>query len=154
MDDTLARAVLLLLHLAATLFMVGLIWFVQVVHYPLMACAGRGEFVAYEREHTRRTAWVVAPPMLIELATGILLLWVRPSGVSLIEALGGVGLLGVVWISTQFIQIPCHDRLSRQFDPLIHRRLVSTNWLRTAAWSLRGLLVLWMVLMSLSEVRR
>ena len=93
MDDTLARAVLLL-HLAATLFMVGLIWFVQVVHYPLMGSVGRPEFVAYERKHTRRTAWVVGPPMLIELATGILLLWVRPSGISLVEVLGGVGLLG------------------------------------------------------------
>jgi len=153
MDDTTARVVLLL-HLASTFSMMGLIWFVQVVHYPLMASVGRGEFVAYEREHTRRTTWVVAPPMLIELATGILLLWIRPTGVSMIEALGGVGLLSVVWISTQLIQIPCHDRLSRQFDPLIHRRLVSTNWLRTVAWSLRGLLALWMVLMSLSEVRR
>lgn len=46
----------MLRHLAATLFMVGLIWFVQVVHHPLTTSEGRGEFVAYEMEHTRRTA--------------------------------------------------------------------------------------------------
>jgi hypothetical protein len=33
---------LLLAHAAATLFMVGVIWFVQLVHYPLFAAsAGR-----------------------------------------------------------------------------------------------------------------
>jgi hypothetical protein len=152
MDDTIAGLVLLP-HLAATLFMVGVIWFVQVVHYPLMAGVGRAESVAYEQAHTRRTGWVVAPPMLIELATGILLLWVRPAGVPLAPAVAGAALLAVVWISTQWVQIPCHNRLSRAFDSRTHRRLVSTNWARTTAWSLRGLLVVWMVLMALSEGR-
>ena len=32
--------VLLLVHAASTLFMAGVIWFVQVVHYPLMASVG------------------------------------------------------------------------------------------------------------------
>jgi hypothetical protein len=40
-------------HLAATAAMVGLIWFVQVVHYPLFASVGADEFVAYENAHTR-----------------------------------------------------------------------------------------------------
>ncbi|QDU18516.1 hypothetical protein [Urbifossiella limnaea] len=147
MPDEIARGVVLL-HLAATLFLVGLIWFVQVVHYPLMARVGRAEFVAYEQAHARRTTWVVAPPMLVELGTGIALLWVRPAGVSLAAALAGVALLAVVWGSTRFVQVPCHERLSRAFDPGVHRRLVSTNWVRTAAWSLRGILAVWMVTQS------
>lgn len=147
MPDEIARGVVLL-HLAATLVMVGLIWFVQVVHYPLMAHVGRAGFAAYEQAHTRRTAWVVAPPMLVEVATGIALLWVRPAGVSLAAALAGVALLAVVWGSTRFVQVPCHERLSRAFAPGVHRRLVSTNWVRTAAWSLRGVLVVWLVTQS------
>ena len=153
MDDAIVHVVMLL-QIATTLFMVGVIWFVQVVHYPLMARVGRAESAAYEQSHTVRTGWVVGPPMLLELASGILLLWIRPVGVSLIQALMGVALLGVVWISTRFVQVPCHDRLSQAFDPGVHRRLVSSNWVRTAAWSLRGLLVLWMVWMSISEVHR
>jgi hypothetical protein len=136
---------LLLLHLTATLFMAGVIWFVQVVHYPLLARVGPGDAPGYERTHTRLTAWVVGPPMLAELATGILLLWVRPAGVTVWTAGAGVALLGVIWLSTQFVQVPCHERLSRAFDPAVHRRLVASNWVRTAAWSLRGLLVLGMV---------
>ena len=147
MPDAMAQIVLLL-HVAATLFMVGVIWFVQIVHYPLMASIGRAEFTAYEQAHTRRTAWVVGPPMLLELATGLVLLWVRPAGVSLTLPLVGIALLAILWVSTHFIQVPCHERLSRGFDPAVHRRLVSTNWVRTAAWSLRGFLVVWMVTLS------
>jgi hypothetical protein len=29
-------------------------------------------------------------------------------------------------------------RLSTGFDPVVHRRLVRTNWVRTAAWTARG----------------
>jgi hypothetical protein len=29
-------------------------------------------------------------------------------------------------------------RLSTGFDPVVHRRLVRTNWIRTAAWTVRG----------------
>jgi hypothetical protein len=50
--------VLLLTHAAATLVMVGVIWFVQIAHYPLMARVSAGEFAAYEREHQTRTTLV------------------------------------------------------------------------------------------------
>lgn len=36
-----ARQWLLLVHAAVTLYMTGVIWFVQVVHYPLFSCVGR-----------------------------------------------------------------------------------------------------------------
>jgi hypothetical protein len=59
----------LLIHALVTWFMTGLIWFVQVVHYPLMAAVGSPGFAAYEAAHSRRTTWVVAPVMLAEAAT-------------------------------------------------------------------------------------
>jgi hypothetical protein len=135
---------LFLAHLAATLFMTGIIWFVQVVHYPLFARIGAEDFLAYERQHTRLTIWVVAPPMLIEGATAVLLFWLRPMGVSTSQILFGLALIVIIWLSTAFLQVPFHERLSQRFDAFVHRQLVSTNWIRTAAWSSRGLLVLWM----------
>lgn len=140
-----AVRVIVLTHLAATLFMVGLIWFVQVVHYPLFARVGTAESAEYERNHTRRTGWVVAPPMLAELVTAVLLTWVRPASVPLGIAVAGLALLATIWVSTWAIQIPCHERLSRAFDAATHRRLVATNWFRTWAWTLRGILALSMV---------
>ena len=92
-------------------------------------------------------------PMLIEGATAVLLIWFRPTAVPDWSVWFGLTLLGVSWLSTAFIQVPCHELLAQDFDPLVHQRLVSTNWLRTAAWSLHGGLVLWMAWTSLSVGR-
>ena len=64
---------LLIAQLVSTLFMTGLIWCVQLVHYPLFARVGEGTFSAYEQDHQRRITWIVMPVMLVELASGVLL---------------------------------------------------------------------------------
>ena len=135
---------ILLFHLASTLAMVGLIWFVQVVHYPLMARVGAAEFCPYERHHQRRTTAVVAPLMLTEAGTAVLLLWIRPSPVPFTPCLTGLVILAVVWLSTYLWQVPIHRQLALEYSPSSIRRLVRSNWLRTAAWSARGVIVLWM----------
>jgi hypothetical protein len=119
-------------HLAATLFMVGAVWFVQVVHYPLMA----GQQPEYFREHGQRTGWVLGPVMLAELGTAALLAWLAPTPATLV----GLALLLLIWASTWCVQVPCHNRLVVAFDAGVHRRLVATNWVRTGLWSGRGLL--------------
>ncbi|MEQ8850473.1 MAG: hypothetical protein RIB32_01670 [Phycisphaerales bacterium] len=132
----------LLAHAGATWFMAGLIWFVQVVHYPLMGAVGRDGFAAYEARHQARTTIVVAPAMLIELITGALVTIERPGDPVVIAA--GALLVGN-WFSTAAMQVPCHRRLESGFDALAHRRLVATNWARTAMWSARAVLVAWLV---------
>jgi hypothetical protein len=127
-------------HLGSTLFMTGLIWYVQLVHYPLMASVGREAFWSYHRQHTTRTGWVVVPPMLLEAATAALLLWPGCAGVGRPVAATGLALVALIWISTFALQVPCHQRLAGGFDARVHLRLVRTNWLRTAAWSARGAL--------------
>ena len=133
-----------LAHVAATLYMTGLIWFVQIVHYPLFSSVGDAGFPAYEQRHTALTTWVVGPPMLVEAITALILFWLRPGGITGPQLWIGFALLAVIWISTAFVQVPCHEVLSQKFDKTVHQRLVWTNWLRTVAWSLRALLVLWM----------
>jgi len=133
---------LLLLHAAATLFMVGLIWFVQVVHYPLASRVGEAAFAAYQQAHMAKTAWVVVPPMLVELAAAGLLVVNRPPGIPAWAPWVGVALLAVVWASTATLQVPLHGALAAGLDPERVSRLVATNWVRTVGWSLRGLLAL------------
>lgn len=126
------------LHAAATLSMAGLIWFVQVVHYPLMARVPAEVFQSYEAEHVRRTTYVVAPLMLVELATAGWLWFVLDAQRGL--QLAAIALLGVAWLSTALIQVPCHRRLEQGLDLAVVQRLVQTNWIRTAAWTSRGIL--------------
>jgi len=134
---------LLAVNLVSTLFMVGLIWFVQIVHYPLLARVGRTEFPAFEQAHVARTGPVVGPPMLIEMLTTVALLGVSPAGAPREAFTLGAGLLAVVWISTALLQVPSHRDLGGGFDARVHRRLVATNWIRTVAWTARGAVVLW-----------
>lgn len=133
-----------LLHLLATLAMLGAIWIVQVVHYPLFAGVGDMGWAAYEANHQSRITFVVGPLMLLELATAVWLVFDRPPALPPWSVLLGVALVGVIWISTAFVQVPLHNALGGTFDGDAHARLVATNWVRTLAWTARGGLVLWM----------
>ncbi len=143
MSEQLLR-LLFLVQLGSTLFMTGLIWFVQVVHYPLLDGIGSSEFCRYEQRHRTLTTWVVGPPMLLEAATAILFVWYAPPNIPAWSIWTGLVLVGVVWGSTAWLQIPCHESLSNRFNTVAQQRLVLTNWLRTIAWSARAGMLLWL----------
>ena len=140
---------LLVAHLVATVAMVGLIWFVQVVHYPLFDAVGRDGFVAYEDAHRRLTAFVVGPFMAVEGVTALWIATAPPDGVSRVTALAGLVLLAVIHGSTVFLQVPMHAALAEGFDAAKAERLVRTNWIRTIGWTLRGVLAAGMVVSAL-----
>lgn len=131
---------LICVQLTTTWAMVGLIWFVQLVHYPLLACVGPAHFRVYEDAHMRRTTWVVAPLMLAEFASAAALPFAA-TGMVRTLAVCGLALLLLIWLSTWLLQAPTHQKLLAGFDPRLHRRLVQSNWLRTTAWTLRGAVV-------------
>jgi uncharacterized membrane protein len=133
----------LIAQAAATLFMTGLIWFVQIVHYPLLKRVGVEAFAGYEEAHIRLTSWIVGPPMLIEVTTSLYMVFRLPAGVSAGQAWAGLALVAVIWISTATLQVSQHRRLANGFEPSAHRSLVLTNWIRVLGWSLRAALVLY-----------
>ncbi|NNC93852.1 MAG: hypothetical protein HKN80_15315 [Acidimicrobiia bacterium] len=135
----------LLVHAAATWAMVGLIWFVQLVHYPLFAGVGEASFVTYEAGHTRRTTWVVALFMPVEALTATWLTIAAPAGVHPGVVAAGLVLVASLWITTAVWQAPMHGSLSLGYDAHVQKRLVATNWVRTGLWSIRGGLVLVML---------
>lgn len=127
---------LLLLNLAATLFMTGLAWFVQIVHYPSFRFYKTEGFA----EHQSRTGYVVAVPMLVELGTSLYLVWLAPRSALL---WCGAVLVILVWLSTGFIQIPKHEVLLSGYDAAAHDHLVRWNWPRTLAWTVRSGIMFW-----------
>jgi hypothetical protein len=136
---------LFLLHLSSTFFMVGLIWFVQTVHYPLHAYVGNQAFTNYQNQHMTRTGLIVGLPMLVEALTTVYFLLnpFHPVPDWAFEA-GGC-LLFLIWAFTGLVQVPLHHSLSIQFDSEIHKRLVLTNWVRTIFWTARGVIVLYIL---------
>ncbi len=118
--------------------MTGLIWFVQVVHYPLFQGVGQEQFIAYEQAHTRLTTWVVAPVMVMELVLAIGL------AVFQLDWFWGIqlGMVILIWASTFLIQVPLHGKLASGYKQEDAQNLVQTNWIRTFFWTLKGLLLL------------
>jgi len=139
------------LTLASCLVMVGVIWVIQLVHYPLFAKVGTGGFADYHADHTRLITFVVMPTMLVELVTAALLVASRPAFMPAWSAYAGAALVAVAWAGTALLSVPAHGRLAGGFAPDVHRALVSTNWLRTAAWSGRAAILGWVCLRGLQR---
>lgn len=133
----------LVVNLCATWFLVGLIWVVQVVHYPLFAKVSPDLWSAYHQDHVRLITFLIAPVMFIETMSAAALVFVVKHQASRIKWAAGVAVVLVLicWLSTAGIQVPLHNKLAIGFDPNLVRELVLTNWVRTAGWSIRGLLV-------------
>ena len=115
--------------------MAGIIWFVQVVHYPLFAEVGADTWFIYHADHERRTGWVVAPLMVVELGSA--------AGIVIIGGHGALAVAGLVlaastWVLTFTLAVPLHRRLNVARESATLRRLVNINWLRTAVWTAHG----------------
>jgi len=136
---------LLIAQLLVSGFLSGLIWTIQVVHYPLMARVGAEQFAQYERLHSAAITPLVGPVMLVEAAIAGLLLLHRPTGLPACMPWVGAVLVVVIWAVTFLVSVPCHAVLAQGFDAAAHERLVATNWLRTAGWTARAALAAWMV---------
>lgn len=139
------QAILLNVHAFATLALVGLIWTIQVVHYPLFRLIPADDFSSYERAHMRRITLIVGPLMLIEAATAVWLVVMTPEGVPAWSVWVGLALVLAIWAMTATVQGPAHQRLAKRFDAKLHRLLVRSNWFRTIMWSARGVIALIML---------
>ena len=140
----------LLINLLSTWTMVGVIWFVQVVHYPLLSVVPVQSAASVAVEHQRRTGWVVGAPMALEGVTTLALLVLVPEGVAwFVPWLAGIP-LAVALGATIFLSVPRHECMAREPDAQVGKELVSTNWVRTIAWTVRGLIVGGMVLATLA----
>ncbi|WP_424949404.1 hypothetical protein [Deinococcus sp.] len=133
----------LILHAAVTWALLGLILTIQLVHYPLFSRVGEVGWPAYEREHQARITFLVGPLMLAELLSAVWLAFWPPPNLPEWSLWLGLALVVVIWVSTALVQSPLHGQLSASFDARLHTRLVSSNWLRSVAWVLRGGLCVW-----------
>ena len=127
---------LLVIHFAVTWALVGLIWTIQAVHYPLLKDVGQEGFIAYHERHMALITWVVGPLMLAEVSSAALLLYLGQRSVLFGISLG---VLALIWGSTWLCLIPLHRKLTHGYDAPTVQRLVRANIWRTVGWTVRGL---------------
>ena len=126
-------------NLFVTFALIGLIWTIQLVHYPSFHFVAESEFTEFEKFHTRRIGIVVAPLMLLEILASISL--AIATGFSLKYSIC-LGIVILIWLCTYFLSVPCHEKLAKGKDNEVIRKLVSTNWPRTLLWSFKGVIIL------------
>ncbi len=139
-------SLVLTLNLGLTAVLVGLIWTIQCVHYPAFADVGASEFRRFHEAHSARITRLVGPLMLSEAAAAAWLCAEAGPGFDRELALVCGALVAIAWLSTAFVQVPLHAALpsaAGEERAALIARLVASNWLRTAAWTLRGVLLVW-----------
>jgi len=133
---------MLLLTLLMCWYMIGLSCFVWVIAYPQFDRVNAEGFAAYHRAHLSGTVWVIVPIMILELASGLGVVyrnWTEP------WAWVGLELLALVWVVTFGMAVPLHRKLEKGHDPGLVRQLNRAHGYRTAAWVLRGVVLAWAV---------
>jgi hypothetical protein len=124
-------------HAAVSLALAAVVWLVQLVVYPAFRWIEPARFVSWHEGYTGAVTWVVAPLMLLQAAGVAARYWFLegPEPLWLLEAACTLA----AWAVTVFVSVPMHARLQTELSPesrlAAMRRLVRTNWPRTAAWS-------------------
>ena len=118
--------------------MFGVIWVMQVVHYPLMRFVSAEQFTRFETAHRVRISWVVGPLMAVEGVCVLAFLFAPPAGLVWWLPWAGAAAEAIAIGTTVFVSAPLHERLNAHFDPATLDRLIATNWIRTVAWTVRA----------------
>lgn len=121
-----------------TFTLIGLIWTIQLVHYPAFKYIDKEKFIAFEKMHTSKISLLVAPLMVLELMIACIHLYEKPAQP---YAMISLFLVLLIWISTFTLSVPCHSMLKNGKDEKIIHKLILTNWVRTILWTFKGILI-------------
>ena len=130
---------LLLLHFMASSIMVGVIWVIQLVHYPSFNYVEKQRYSNFQSFHMMRISYVVIPVMLAELLTLVLLIYTMDE-IEIALVLSGTILL-MIWFITAIFFSDAHQKLTLGYDKSVVRDLIKMNWSRTLLWTFRLILL-------------
>jgi len=133
---------ILLINIFSAFFATGLIWTIQLVHYPSMRFVSRDKFELFHSFHQLRISIIAMPLMAIELITSIILFMQNIENESSLIFKINLIIVTLIWFSTFFIQVPLHQKLSKGKKNSLIDKLVLTNWFRTVLWTLRSILII------------
>jgi len=128
---------ILLIECLISSILVGLIWTIQLIHYPSFYYIRAHDFQRFESFHCSRISFIVVPLMLTEVVMALYNILFHFSLLRLSVLL----LIAFIWCITFFVSVPCHDKLATGYDEYTVGRLISTNWYRTVAWSLKFIIL-------------
>ena len=126
-------------HFLSTSFMVGIIWVIQLLHYPTFHFIKESNYVEFQHFHMQRISFIVVPAMILELLSAFMLVYYIRSNLLIVCLI----ILLVIWSITFVFFTKLHQGLLGGYDKIIVDKLVQINWSRTVLWSLRLIILIY-----------
>ena len=133
---------LLTTHLTSTSIMVGIIWVIQLVHYPSFKYVKESDFIIFQKYHMINISYIVFPIMFTELITSLLIFF---SGEKSFFFMLSLICLSMIWVITGVLFTKFHSILQTGKDLKMIEKMIKANWIRTLLWTMRLIMILFVI---------
>ena len=126
------------ISLFTNLIMVGVSLITHFVTYPSFKLIKSSIFSEFHKSYTNKMLFIVAPVMILELISSLLLVIFdmndNNTGIVLLIT------LMLIWFLTFFTIVPIHNKLSVNYNKDLNQKLIKYNGLRTILWIIKLIL--------------
>ena len=118
--------------------MVGISLITHFVTYPSFNLIKSSIFSEFHKSYTNKMLLIVAPVMILELISSILLVIFDVSDND--TETGLLITLILIWFLTFFAIVPIHNKLAVNYTKDLNQKLIKYNGFRTALWIIKLIL--------------
>ena len=118
--------------------MVGVSLITHFVTYPSFKLIKSSIFSEFHKSYTNKMLLIVAPVMILELISSILLVIFDVSDND--TETGLLITLILIWFLTFFAIVPIHNKLAVNYTKDLNQKLIKYNGFRTALWIIKLIL--------------
>ena len=130
--------IIVYISLFTNLIMVGVSLITHFVTYPSFKLIKSNTFSEFHKSYTKKMLFIVAPVMILELISSLLLVIFDISDNN--TEIGLLITLIIIWLLTFFTIVPIHNKLRVNYNKDLNQKLIKLNGLRTILWILKLIL--------------
>ncbi len=131
-----------MIHIISTSIMVGVIWVIQLVHYPSFKYVNESDYIIFQKYHMSNISYIVFPVMFTELITALIILFFGEKSLFFVLSLI---CLFLIWVITGVLFTKYHSILKEGKDLMIIEKMIKANWIRALLWTMRLIMILFVI---------
>ena len=130
--------IIVYISLFTNLIMVGVSLITHFITYPSFKLIKSSSFSEFHKSYTKKMLFIVAPVMILELISSLLLVIfdVNDNNTEICLLIT----LILIWILTFLTIVPIHNKLTVNYNKDLNQKLIKLNGLRTILWILKLIL--------------